>query len=206
MWMRYRFFASALATVLATGAAALVALMSMLQGVNAGDPAKISRGKALQKTPRPGAQAVMRSSPVPRPESLMLPDPATVYRVEPIPVRGIVQLRTPQQEQSLKAASALVSRLRPIPEDRIRFFGWMNEANSPAVFAGWGVFVQQAVPTPDGQLILLRVSALATTRSGGHIGVMNNFIEEYLWSNGSLRYLKGYPCPILGEKPVLSRL
>jgi hypothetical protein len=194
------------AAVLATGAAAFVSLVSMQREVNAEDPAKVAKGKTQRKSSQPDATAVMQSSPIPRPESLMLPNPATVYRVEPIPVRGIVQPRTPQQERSVKAASTIVSRLRPIPEDRIRFFGWMNEANSPAVFAGWAAFVQQAVPTPEGQLITLRVSALATTRSGGHIGVMNNFIEEYLWSDGSLRYLRGYSCPIIGEKPILSRL
>ena len=147
------------------------------------------------------------TSAIPRPEQFPPPpDPATVYTVEPIPVRGIIKPRTPEQDREFVSAAAIVAKARPIPDDRIRFFGWMDKPDSRATFAGWWAFVQGVETTPEGQIITLRVSVQARDKAGDQIGIMNNFIEEYRWSEGRLQYLKGYTCPIIGAEPSFSGL
>jgi hypothetical protein len=183
MRMRPRFLSSLTVSVFAAGVAVCLFLVGVQRDAHATDSND-------QKEPaQPAARGILPFSPVPPPELLRPPavNPATVYKVEPIPIRGIVLPRTEQQEKAVQAASDIVAKLRPIPEDRIRFFRWMNGADSPVVFAGWSIFVQQVVPTPQGQLITLRVSALSNSRDGSPVNsVMNNFIEEYLWSGAVL--------------------
>ena len=180
----------------------LVISTSAYRVVKAGGPSRNAKANPKQSSNK----AVMPFSPIPRPELLAPPDPATVYTVEPIPVRGIVKPRSAQEERDVVAASAIIAKLKPIPNDRIQFFGWMNEPDSPAVFLGWSVFVQQSVPTSEGQLITLRVSTQSMRKDNIMMHVMNNFLEEYLWTGGRLQYLRGYTCPIIGAKPVYSRL
>lgn len=209
MKSRPRFLASVAASLLATGALAFLAIVSIQQKVNANDPAKAAGDKVQKTHSRPAAKPEPPFSFMPSPEALRppIPDPATVYEVSPIPIRGRVEPRTPEQDRAVQAASTILSKLRPIPQDRIRFFAWMNEANSPVAFAGWNVFIQQSVATPKGRLITARVSAMARAkRDGSPIGVNNNFIEEYLWYNGKLLYVKGYCCPIIGPTPYISSM
>lgn len=197
--MKNRLLLSATLIVLAVVLAALVGTTSAQQRTKQGDSIRRITGKPTRPVEMPAWS-------IPPPQILAPPHPATVYKVEPIPVRGIVQQRTPQQEEALKDASVVVAKARPIPAERIQFFAWMNAVDSPVAFSGWGVFIQSVVAVPEGRLITLRVSTLATRKDGGPVGVNNNFIEEYLWTSGRLQYVRGYCCPIIGSTPSISSL
>lgn len=126
------------------------------------------------------------------------------YTVEPMPVRGNVKARTPQEEESFQQAAAIILRERPLPPERLKFFDWMSRADSPATFRGWGCFVEQVTPNPDGWLITVWVTPQASADGGAVATVHNRFIEEYQWSNGVLRFVKGYPHPMFGSEPSIS--
>lgn len=133
-------------------------------------------------------------------------DPSKVYTVEPMPVRGEVKPRTQQEERLLEQATEIVARLRPVPEARLQFFSWIDQADSPLTVTGWGVFVQQVTPTPEGWLITLQVTPSTTRKDGGKANVGNCFIEQYLWSDGTLRYMNGFAHPKIGAEPFISTI
>lgn len=144
-------------------------------------------------------------SPIPKPWQLAGPDPSQVYKVAPIPVGGNVKERTPEQERLFKEAAAILSRLRPIPAERLRFFAWMNAEDSPVVFTGWGGLVGEVTPVPQGWRITFRATPFALLRSGGPALINNIFVEEYLWTNGKLRFLRGFAHPRIGAEPSISQ-
>lgn len=160
-------------------------------------------GKAAAR--RHVARAAEEWSPIP-PEWRLAKDPSTVYTVEPMPVRGNVKARTQQQERLLEQAADIVGRLRPVPEARRQFFSWMDRADSPVSFGGWGVFVEKAAPSPEGWLITLQVTPFATRPGGGPAMVDNCFIEQYLWSDGTLKYVNGFAHPRIGAEPSISSM
>ncbi len=80
----------------------------------------------------------------------------------------------------------------------------MNRADPPMVLIGWGCFVERVTPTPQGQSITLWVTPFATW-NGARVTVHNRHIEEYLWSGGELRFVKGYAHPTTGSEPSFSR-
>jgi hypothetical protein len=165
------------------------------------------RGSDAEKPTVATAKQMREWSPIPPPALLAPPDPFTVYTVAPIPVRGVIPPRTHQQDRDLETASAIISRERPIPAERARFFDWMNANDSSVTFAGWGIFVEKAIPvTPvrGGWLITIRSHAFATLKSGGPASVNNVFTEEYLWADGKLRFLRGYAEPRIGREPSIS--
>lgn len=123
------------------------------------------------------------------------------YTVEPIPVGGNVKARTEQEEQIFQQAAEMVRRAQPVPAERHQFYDWLNQPDSPLRWVGWGCFVQQVTPTPEGWRITLWVTPFAT-RYGSIATVFNRFIEEYLWSNGELQYVRGYGDPRIGVEPA----
>lgn len=131
-------------------------------------------------------------------------DASKVYTVEPVAVRGKIQPRTPEQERRFRDASAILSRLKPVPAERIQFYSWFNREDCPVQFAGWGCLVHDVTPTPEGWLITLWVNPFAF-RAGSMATVHGFYVEEYLWSeNGGLRFMRGYPHPDYGPEPGFS--
>jgi hypothetical protein len=131
-------------------------------------------------------------------------DPSMVYKVEPIPVRGNVKPRTEQEDRLLKEAAEVVARRLPVPEERVQFFSWMDKPDSRVKFGGWWAHVLQVTPTPEGWRITLRAGVFANLDGGGPAAVHNWFIEEYLWSNSTLTFLKGDADPVTGAEPWIS--
>lgn len=151
------------------------------------------------------SQRAMRDwSPVPKPWQVPPPDPSELYQVELLPIGIEVESRTPQQEQALRDAAAVLARFRPVPDERIAFFSWMNAADSRVVFVGWAGYVENVLRVPAGGLITFRVTALAQLKNGGPALINNLFIEEYLWANGTLRFVKGHAHPRIGREPSIS--
>jgi len=143
-------------------------------------------------------------SPVPDPNTLQAMQ--NTYVVSVFKSGGVIKTRSEEQEKTAKEAASVVTRNKPIPNDRVRFFSWIEREDSPVTFAGWTQGIAEVKDTPEGRLIVLWASPLVQSRvDSGPASVMNMFVEEYLWANGNVRYLRGKAHPADGETPKLSR-
>jgi|GEM_PF-1744761 len=119
---------------------------------------------------------------------------------------GDIKARTDKQEATAKDVAQVISRLKPVPDDRVHFFNWVDRADSPVVFAGWSVGIDSVRDFHNGQVITIRSGPQVHSKTdAARITVMNMFVEEYLWSNGTLRYLRGKAHPAFGTAPRFSR-
>lgn len=199
-----------LATTILSTIAAIITVFLASTWVRADSKSQLSNRNRSRLTrrasdQRTGANTMKHWSPIPSPALLSAANPAPVfYNVVPIPARGEDQFRTPRQDRDIQEAVKLINQLRPIPEDRIRFFSWMNADDSTLNFTGWWIFVKDATAIPGGWHITLQVCATAQFKDGGSANVNNVFLEEYRWADGNLQFLKGYPHPRLSSEPSVS--
>ncbi|WP_020467318.1 hypothetical protein [Singulisphaera acidiphila] len=149
-----------------------------------------SKKRSPQGPTRPSRKAM-----IPTPEMLEKldggDDPARRYTIIPIPIRGAVKARTPQEEELFKQATAIMLRERPVPPDRLQFFKWIDEGDYRFKLCGWSAFVDEVVPAAGGWGIRLSVWPQVTTEAK----VINNYYEEYAWADGVLKFVKGYGNP-----------
>jgi len=144
------------------------------------------------------------ASPIPPPGVLQaFQNPYIVSVLKP---GGDIKARTDKQEATARDVAQVISRLRPVPDERVQFFNWVDRADSPVAFAGWSVGIDSVRDVPEGQVITLRSGPQVHSKTdAARICVMNMFVEEYLWSNGTLRYLRGKAHPTFGTAPRFSR-
>lgn len=105
-------------------------------------------------------------------------------------------VRPPDQQKEFEKVSGLLTKLQPVPPERIAYFAWLESPDSPIRFRSWGCLVRQAKPIPGGWAVTLQAMARAEDPSGHPYDVLRRFIEEYtLTHTGELRYVRGYPHP-----------
>jgi hypothetical protein len=119
-------------------------------------------------------------------------DPTKTYTIEPVPIHKYDTPRPPREERLLQAAATALRRVRPMPDARLQFFGWLDRPDSPLTRYGWHLSVQKVTPTPGGRLITVTVIP-QVTMGGGHAEVFNSMAEEYLWSDDQIQFVRAYP-------------
>lgn len=137
---------------------------------------------------------VIRPDPlslIPPPEAVAQLSPAHPFKIQPMPVRGDIRPRTPEQDELIDKAVVIMSRALPVPPERKQFFSWANGENLPFGICGWHAFVHDVSAIPGGWLISMTVRPKVT----GGFQVGTAFIEEYSWVDGELGFVRGYKHP-----------
>jgi hypothetical protein len=102
--------------------------------------------------------------------------------------RGIVVKAHPQaigeDLQLHQRIGALMSSLDFVPAQRAEHFRWIDELQ--VAHTGWDATIQETTPAPGGVHVKVKV---VPTNASGAAAVNSYVIENYLYSEGSLRYL-----------------
>ena len=84
-------------------------------------------------------------------------------------------------------AVTAMSKLLPVPPERVQFFNWIDGVDEPFTIVGWHAFIHDAHPIPGGLSIGMTVRA----KVSGGFRVGTAYVEEYTLTDRGLEFVSG---------------